>query len=185
MSHTWRCRMRWILGGLLILCLPSLASSQSISMDPTKDPIVTPAPVDVRNRDTVTADITHVPVVECKVETKPEPLNEEANPLSLVLQAATKVRWRWRSCKDCDKVIVRHPQTMRTRRSLRRTARLAEIMDGLETSTGSAFKIYQAVATRLRAFARCREVIATTGVETRSAIATRRSSRRVPCSNKT
>ena len=65
--------MRFVVGGLVILLFPSWAASQSISIDTTKDPIATPTPLDVRNRDVVTVNIKHVPIVECKVETGPDP----------------------------------------------------------------------------------------------------------------
>ena len=57
--------------------------------------------------------------------------------------------------RDDDAAVITAPLT-----------RLAGIMDGLETSTDNSFKIYQAVATRLRGFARCRDVNVATAAET-------------------
>jgi hypothetical protein len=133
------------------------ALSQTIEIDTRVPNIAPPPPLDVRNRDAVGVRIHHLPILQCKIDTKAEPLREEPNPILTILQAASKIFAGGAVSRttSCPTPIAPPSGDQEARRIETQLGRLAGVVDTLISDPQKYYERHEALVARIRAFSRC------------------------------
>lgn len=147
-------RCLWIVG-VFSLSLPLVARAQVIQIDTRQAAIAVPEPLDVGNRDAVTVKIQHLPVLQCRVETKPEPLKPEPNALATILGVATKLFGA--GAAACPQPVAPPAGDAEALRIETQLGRLSELVAALDRAKEPYRVSHDALMPRIKNFGRCQK----------------------------
>lgn len=147
--------MRPFFAGTLLLLFSCVAAAQVVEIDTRAAAIVTPAPLDVRNRDAVTVRVRHTPILKCQVETKPEALKDEPNVVGLMLQLAGKL-FAGGGDSSCPQRISPPQKDDVAAQIDAQLERFQGLVAALRSDREKYYERHRLIAERVRALARCK-----------------------------